>query len=50
MPIKKERQTDGRLRYWIYIPALKKYLRVITLADGKTIHNAFPDRHFKEAS
>jgi hypothetical protein len=24
-----------------------KTLRVITLADRKTIHNAFPDRSFK---
>jgi hypothetical protein len=23
------------------------YLRVVTLADGQTIHNAFPDRRFK---
>jgi hypothetical protein len=26
---------------------LGKYLRVITLEDGETIHNAFPDRNFK---
>jgi hypothetical protein len=24
-----------------------RVLRVVTLADGKTIHNAFPDRNFK---
>jgi hypothetical protein len=24
-------------------------LRVITLPDGVTVHNAFPDRDFKEA-
>jgi hypothetical protein len=23
-------------------------LRVITLADGETVHNAFPDRDFEE--
>ena len=42
-----EVQPDGRIRHWLYIPELGKYLRVITLADGKTLHNAFPDRSFK---
>ena len=46
-PVKKEIQTDGRIRHWIYIAELSKYLRVVTLEDGKTIHNAFPDRNFK---
>lgn len=38
---------DGRIRYWVFIDELGKYLRVITLADGETVHNAFPDRNFK---
>lgn len=42
-----EKQADGRIRYWIYIEELGKYLRVITLEDGVTVHNAFPDRNFK---
>ncbi|MBN1248326.1 MAG: hypothetical protein JXC32_11760 [Anaerolineae bacterium] len=42
-----EAQPDGRLRYWVFIDELDKYLRVITLSDGETIHNAFPDRRFK---
>ncbi|NJO99207.1 MAG: hypothetical protein HC764_27095 [Pleurocapsa sp. CRU_1_2] len=46
-PVKKEIQTDGRVRHWIYIAELSKYLRVVTLEDGETIHNAFPDRNFK---
>ncbi|MCL6535022.1 MAG: hypothetical protein K6U77_03045 [Armatimonadetes bacterium] len=46
-PLKKEVQPDGRIRYWGYIPELGRYLRVVTLADGETIHNAFPDRNFK---
>jgi hypothetical protein len=25
-----------------------KVLRVVTLADGETVHNAFPDRGFKQ--
>ena len=43
----KETQADGRIRHWRFIPELGKYLRVITLADGRTLHNAFPDRSFK---
>jgi hypothetical protein len=47
-PIRKEVQADdGRIRYWIWIDALQRYLRVVTLADGQTIHNAFPDRRFR---
>lgn len=42
-----EVQSDGRIRHWRYFDALGKYLRVDTLADGKTLHNAFPDRTFK---
>lgn len=47
-PLRKERQAeDGRIRHWIYVPELDKYLRVVTLEDGVTLHNAFPDRRFK---
>jgi hypothetical protein len=45
---KEEQPEDGRIRYWAYIPELGKYLRVVTLDDGETVHNAFPDRNFKE--
>jgi hypothetical protein len=31
-----------------YIPELGRYLRVVALADGETVHNAFPDRNFKQ--
>jgi hypothetical protein len=48
--VRKEKQANGRIRYWAYIPELGKYLRVITLEDGETIHNAFPDRNFKEVA
>jgi hypothetical protein len=47
-PVKMEIQPEGRVRYWGYVAELRKYLRVVTLGDGKTIHNAFPDRDFKE--
>lgn len=46
-PIHCETQPDGRIRHWVFIEELGRYLRVITLADGETIHNAFPDRGFK---
>ncbi|HEY5609951.1 MAG TPA: hypothetical protein VIL97_01990 [Thermoanaerobaculia bacterium] len=47
-PIRVERQSDGRIRHWIFVPKLGKYLRVMTLSDGETVHNAFPDRRFEE--
>jgi len=44
----KEIQPDGRIRYWARVDGLGgKYLRVVTLEDGVTIHNAFIDRGFK---
>ena len=44
-----EKQSDGRIRYWAKIKAAKnRYLRVILLEDGETIHNAFFDRSFRE--
>lgn len=46
-PYRRLVQPDGRIRHWIYIEALGKYLRVVTLEDGETILNAFPDRNFK---
>ncbi len=48
-PIRKEVQPDGeRVRFWGEVPELgNRYLRGVTLADGRTIHNAFPDRSFK---
>jgi hypothetical protein len=40
------RKATGFL-FWKRIEELdNKYLRVITLEDKKTIHNAFPDRRF----
>ncbi|MDR3721430.1 MAG: hypothetical protein P4L00_07495 [Candidatus Acidoferrales bacterium] len=41
-------QPDGRIRFWGILPELGgRALRVVTLADGETVHNAFPDRDFK---
>lgn len=47
-PIRKERQADGRVRYWAYIQHLKTYIRVVTLPDGETVHNVFKDSDFTE--
>jgi hypothetical protein len=47
-PLKQETQSDGRIRKWSYIEETGKYLRVIVLEDGETVHNAFFDRGFKE--
>ena len=47
-PLRVELQENNRFRFWGSIPELEGYvLRVITLSDKKTIHNAFPDRRFK---
>jgi hypothetical protein len=47
-PIRSEPQENNRFRFWGELPDLEgRYLRVITLEDKVTIHNAFPDRRFK---
>lgn len=40
-------QPDGRVTRWVFIDELGKYLRVVGLDDGETVHNAFPDRDFE---
>ena len=49
-PIRKELQPDGeRVRFWGRVDEFEnKVFRIVTLADETTIHNAFPDRRFKE--
>jgi hypothetical protein len=51
-PMLTERQEDGRIRHWgkATLPGEgeARILRVVTLADGETIHNAFLDRGFRE--
>ncbi len=47
-PIRVERQEHNRYRYWGAVDELGgRFLRVVTLEDRLTIHNAFPDRSFK---
>lgn len=46
-PIREHIQADGRIRRWAQIfEADGRFLRVILLADGETVHNAFFDRRF----
>ena len=48
-PVKEQRQSDGRVRRWGCIAeADHKYLRVVLLEDGETVHNAFFDRSFQK--
>jgi hypothetical protein len=47
-PLRVEQQENNRFRFWGAIKELEgSVLRVVTLADKITIHNAFPDRGFK---
>ena len=51
-PLRRQEQPDGRVRFWGEIPwpggDAPRILRVVTLADGETIHNAFLDRGFRK--
>ena len=41
-------QADGRIRLWAPVAENEgRYLRVVLLEDGLTVHNAFFDRGFK---
>lgn len=47
-PVREAIQQDGRIRRWARVPGMGgRYLRVILLPDGETVHNAFFDRRFK---
>jgi hypothetical protein len=49
-PLRREVQPDGkRVRFWGRVDEYGgKVFRIVTLADETTIHNAFPDRRFKQ--
>ena len=51
-PLRRETQEDGRQRFWGRVRdsrnASWRILRVVTLSDGETIHNAFFDRGYRE--
>jgi len=47
-PIRSEPQEHNRFRFWAAVPELGgRFLRVVTLDDRFTIHNAFADRRFR---
>ncbi len=51
-PLRQEVQEDGRIRHWgkVILPNEpdERILRVVTLEDGETLHNAFLDRGYRE--
>ena len=47
-PENEQIQADGRIRRWAKIKEMDdRYLRVVLLPDGETVHNAFFDRGHK---
>ena len=47
-PTHRHVQVDGRIRLWAPVAENEgRYLRVVLLEDGVTVHNAFFDRGFK---
>jgi hypothetical protein len=48
MPEREFIQADQRIRIWRKIQAAEgRYLRLVVLPDGETVHDAFFDRGFK---
>jgi hypothetical protein len=48
--VHREATSKGRIHLWVFVPELGTYLRVVTLRDGQTVHDAFLDRRFEEKS
>jgi hypothetical protein len=47
-PLREAIQSDGRIRRWAPVPEMDgRYLRVVLLPDGQTVHNAFFDRRLE---
>jgi len=47
-PVAEAVQRDGRIRRWGRVPEVgDRFLRVVLLSDGETVHNAFFDRSFR---
>jgi len=47
VPYRETVQADGRIRRWVKISEMEnRFLRVVLLPDGETVHNAFFDRRF----
>ena len=50
MPARHEHRPDGRIRHWRWVAEPGRWLRVVSEADGETVHNAFWDRDFQPCS
>lgn len=49
-PLERRQQVDGRFVFWGVVPeAGNRVLRVVTLEDSQTVHNAFFDRGFRRS-
>jgi len=46
-PYRRQREPDRRIRHRVWVPARGHWLRVVTEADGETVHNAFWDGDFE---
>ncbi len=51
-PLRRIAQADGRIRHWGRVTdprdGRERVLRIVTLDDGETVHNAFFDRGYQE--
>ena len=46
-PLREHIQADGRIRRWTLVTEMEgRFLRVVLLPDGETVHNVFFDRRF----
>lgn len=43
-----EHQQNGRTKHWIYVEGRERWLRIMVLEDGETVHTKFWDRGFEE--
>ena len=47
-PVREVIQEDGPIRRWTLVSEMEnRYLRVVLLPDGATVHNVFFDRRFQ---
>ena len=47
-PSREQIQSNGRVRRWGTVPELNgRYRRVVLVADGETVHNAFVDSRYQ---
>ena len=45
-PLEVQRQENGFFRFWGYIDEVRRYLRVVTLEDRKTVETVHFDRRY----